>query len=233
MDTPAARLEKKFKRKHRLIESEIGKTQRLALQELLKEGRVVRVRAYYLAGHEPTLESESGRVLEKLLSQPRLFRRAALTSRYKEAQPFFRSALSQLLASKQAIQIAVGGINGEYFIHRDHLINLLGANEAVVNPPVSRGPKRNDHRKLTPKIYQAYECLTRDKGRRSIFISDLLHTSETSWEELRGWIEQEIVENGRGQLDEGDWSAATEEQRAAAVELWGRKRLYIALLPLT
>ena len=55
--------------------------------------------------------------------------------------------------------------------------------------------------------------------------------SETGWEELRGWIEQEIVEKGQGQLDEGDWGAATAEQRAAAVELWGRKRLYIALEP--
>jgi hypothetical protein len=73
MDTPAARLEKKFQRKHRLIESEIGETQKAALQRLLKEGRVVRVRAYYLAGHEPTVESESERILEKLLSRPSLF----------------------------------------------------------------------------------------------------------------------------------------------------------------
>jgi hypothetical protein len=59
MDTPAARLEKKFKRKHRLIESDIGKPEKAALQRLLKEGRVVRLRAYYLAGYEPTLQSES------------------------------------------------------------------------------------------------------------------------------------------------------------------------------
>lgn len=70
MGTPAARLEKKFKRKHRLTESEIGKTQKAALQRLLKEGRVVRARAYYLAGYEPTLESESERIVQKLLSRP-------------------------------------------------------------------------------------------------------------------------------------------------------------------
>jgi hypothetical protein len=94
MDTPAARLEKKFKRKHRLIESEIGKTQNAALQRLLKEGRVVRARAYYLAGYEPTLQSESERILQKLLSRPSLFRRTALRSPYKESQPFFRTAFS-------------------------------------------------------------------------------------------------------------------------------------------
>ncbi|MFY9983622.1 MAG: hypothetical protein WAM44_05570 [Chthoniobacterales bacterium] len=55
--------------------------------------------------------------------------------------------------------------------------------------------------------------------------------SATSWDELQGWIEQEIVQKGQGQLDEGDWGAATDEQRAAAVELLGRKRLYIALAP--
>jgi hypothetical protein len=234
MDTPAARLEKKFKRKHRLIESEIGKTQKTALQHLLQEGRVVRVRAYYLAGYEPTLQSESKRIIEQLLSQPRLFRRTGLIPRFKEAQPLFRSALSKLLAGKQVIELGGGRGDGEYFIHRDHLINMLGSNEATaLKPSGVRLPKLDDHKKLTPKIHQAYERLTRDKGRRSIFISDLLHISETSWEELRGWIEEEIVEKGRGQLDEGDWGAATEEQRAAAVELWGRKRLYIALLPLT
>jgi hypothetical protein len=232
MDTPVVRLEKRFKRKHRLIESEIGKTQKTSLLHLLKEGRVVRVRAYYLAGYEPTVESESQRILEKLLSQPRLFRRTALTPRYKETQPFFRSALSELLAGQQAIKLGVGGGDGEYFIHRDHLIGMLGAsNAAALKSSEGRRSKLGDDKKLTPKIHQAYERLTRDKGRRSIFISDLLRISEISWEELRGWIEQEIVEKGRGQLDEGDWSAATEEQRAAAVELWGRKRLYIALGP--
>ena len=98
MDIPAARLEKKFQRKHRLIDSDIGKTEKAPLQRLLKEGRVVRVRAYYLAGYEPTLQSESERILEKLLSRPSLFRLKALRSRYKESQPFFRSALTKLLA---------------------------------------------------------------------------------------------------------------------------------------
>jgi hypothetical protein len=89
----------------------------------------------------------------------------------------------------------------------------------------------DNRKKLTGRIYKAYECLTRDQGRRSVFISDLQRISETGWEELRGWIEQEIVEKGQGQLDEGDWGAATAEQRAAAVELWGRKRLSITLGP--
>jgi len=43
----------------------------------------------------------------------------------------------------------------------------------------------------------------------SIFISDLLQASGLSWQELRGWIEKEVVEAGHGQLDEGDWNAAT------------------------
>jgi hypothetical protein len=64
MDAPANRLEKKFKRKHRVVESEIGKTEKAALQRLLKEGRVVRLRAYYLSGYEPTLQSESERILQ-------------------------------------------------------------------------------------------------------------------------------------------------------------------------
>jgi hypothetical protein len=229
MDTPAARLEKKFKRKHRLIESEIGKTQNAALQRLLKEGRVVRARAYYLAGYEPTLQSESERILQKLLSRPSLFRRTALRSPYKESQPFFRTALSKLLAEKRVVRLGASGKDGEYFIHRDHLVNILASSDSRSSKSAEAYRGGDNLKKLTGRIYKAYERLTRDKGRRSVFISDLRRMSETSWEELRGWIEQEIVEKGQGQLDEGDWGAATEEQRAAAVELWGRKRLYIAL----
>jgi hypothetical protein len=229
MDTPAARLEKKFKRKHRLIESEIGKTQNAALQRLLKEGRVVRARAYYLAGYEPTLQAESERILQKLLSRPSLFRRTALRSPYKESQPFFRTALSKLLAEKRVVRLGASGKDGEYFIHRDHLVNILASSDSRSSKSAEAYRGGDNLKKLTGRIYKAYERLTRDKGRRSVFISDLRRMSETSWEELRGWIEQEIVEKGQGQLDEGDWGAATEEQRAAAVELWGRKRLYIAL----
>jgi hypothetical protein len=231
MDTPAARLEKKFKRKHRLIESEIGKTQKAALQQLLKAGRVVRVRAYYLAGYEPTIQSERERILQKLLSRPCLFRRTALSSAYKESRPFFRSALSNLLTEKRVVRLAVSGTNSEYFIHSDHLVNMLDARDSRLSKSSSVRQGGDDEKKLTGRIYKAYERLTRDKQRRSVFISDLRRISGTSWDELRGWIEQEIVEKGRGQLDEGDWGAATEEQRAAAVELWGRKRLYIALTP--
>jgi hypothetical protein len=82
---------------------------------------------------------------------------------------------------------------------------------------------------LTSQIRQAYEQVAREKGRSSIFISDLLKASRLTREELRAWIEQEVVQAGHGQLDEGDWAAATDEQRAAAVEFSSRKRLYIAL----
>jgi hypothetical protein len=231
MATPADRLEQKFKRRHRLTESEIGKTQRGALQRLLKEGRVVRARAYYLAGYEPTLGSESERISQKLLSRPCLFRRFALSSRYKEGQAFFRSALSKLLAEKRVVRLAISGTDGEYFMHRDHLVNMMDLKDGRGAQPGEGQPGPDQHKKLTVRIYKAYERLTRDKGRRSVFISDLRRVSETSWDELQGWIEQEIVQKGQGQLDEGDWGAATEEQRAAAVELWGRKRLYIALAP--
>ena len=231
MDAPANRLEKKFKRKHRVVESEIGKTEKAALQRLLKEGRVVRLRAYYLSGYEPTLQSESERILQKLLSRPSLFRRTALRPRYKESQPFFRPALSKLLAERRVVSLGVSGTDAEYFIHRDHLKKMLDSEDARPSQPAESYGDRDNRKKLTGRIYEAYERLTRDKGRRSVFISDLQRMSETGWEELRGWIEQEIVEKGQGQLDEGDWGAATAEQRAAAVELWGRKRLYIALAP--
>src|SRR5258708_38791714 len=98
-----------------------------------------------------------------------------------------------------------GGGCGQYFSHRGPLISMVGSNDAAaLKSTEGSRSKLDDYKKLTPKIHQAYGRLTRDKGRRSIFISDLLHMSETSWEEIRGWIEQEIVEKGRGQLDEED-----------------------------
>jgi len=173
MDAPVDRLQKKFKRKHRLIESEIGKTEKSALQRLLKEGRVVRLRAYYLSGYEPTLQSESERILQKLLSRPSLFRRTALRSGYKESQPFFRPALSKLLAEKRVVRLGVSGTDGEYFIHRDHLVNMLDSSDSRPSKPAETYLGGDNRKKLTSRIYKAYERLARDKGRRSVFISDL------------------------------------------------------------
>ena len=231
MNSAAALLLKKFERKHRLLESEIGKTQKAALQELLKEGRVVHARAYYLAGLEPTIDTARDKIVQKLLSRPRLFRESALRPRFRETWPSFRAALSELIGSKVVIKLALlGGDSAEYFIHRDHLLRSLGLVETSASEPAD-----NNHLELNAKgnlgeqIHQTYEKVAREKGRRSIFISDLVRASGLDWKEVREWIEQEIVEKGHGQLDEGDWNAATEEQRAAAVELWGRKRLYIAL----
>jgi hypothetical protein len=56
----------------------------------------VRARAYYLAGYEPTLQSETERILQTLLSRPSLFRRTALMSPYKESQSLFRTAVASM-----------------------------------------------------------------------------------------------------------------------------------------
>jgi hypothetical protein len=135
------------------------------------------------------------------------------------------------LTEKRVVRLAVSGTEGEYFIHRSHLENMMDSKDARPAQSAEVRQGSDNQNKLTVRIYKAYERLTQDKGRRSVFISDLRRMSATSWDELQGWIEQEIVQKGQGQLDEGDWGAATDEQRAAAVELWGRKRLYIALAP--
>ena len=41
------------------------------------------------------------------------------------------------------------------------------------------------------------------------------------------WIRSEVIESGHGSLDEGHWSAATEGQRASAIEHLGSRRLLI------
>jgi hypothetical protein len=231
MKSAAPSLLKRFETKRRLVASDILKTQKDALQQLLQEGRVVHVRAYYLAGHAPTVESERKRIVEKLLTRPRLFRQSSLKSNLRENQPYFRSALSDLVDKKEVIKLGVvGDAAAEYFIHRDHLLQFLGSIEVRAAKSDELEQLTTDATtKISSQIRCTYEQVANEKGRRSIFISDLLQASGLSWQELRGWIEKEVVEAGHGQLDEGDWNAATEEQRAAAVDLWGRKRLYIAL----
>ena len=67
--------------------------------------------------------------VDKPHARPSLFRRTALSSSYKESQPFFRTALSKLLAEKRVVRLGVSGTDGEYFIHRDHLANMLNFSE--------------------------------------------------------------------------------------------------------
>ena len=222
---------KKFETRHRLIPSDITETQKEALAQLLQEGRVVHAGAYYLAGHEPTIETERRKIVQILLSRPRLFRESSLKPKRKENQRHFRSALSELIDLKEVIQLTiVGDSKSACFIHREHLIQFIGdagqrkSNELDAGSLVSESG--NDR---TAEIRRAYSRVAQERERSSIFISDLLKASGMSWDELRAWIEREVVQAGHGQLDEGDWGAATDEQRAAAVELSGRKRLYIAL----
>jgi hypothetical protein len=231
MKSAVPALLKKFETKHRLVASDITKTQKEALAQLLQEGRVVHAGAYYLAGHEPTIETERRKIVETLLSRPRLFKEGSLKPKIKENQRYFRSALSELVDRREVIQLAiVGDSKTACFIHREHLIKFVGdltepeskrleSGSVVLEPDKDR----------TTEIRQVYFRVAQEKERSSIFISDLLKASGMSWDELHAWIEREVVEAGHGQLDEGDWGAATDEQRAAAVELSGRKRLYITL----
>jgi len=222
---------KKFETRHRLVRSDITETQKEALAQLLQEGRVVHAGAYYLAGHEPTIETERGRLVQTLLSRPRLFKESSLKPKIKDSQRYFRSALSELIDQREVIQLAiVGDSKSACFIHREHLIKLVGNFKERESKQLESGslvPESDKGR--TAEIRQAYFRVAQEKERSSIFIWDLLKASGMSWDELRAWIEREIVEAGHGQLDEGDWGAATDEQRSAAVELSGRKRLYITL----
>ena len=222
---------KKFETKHRLVRSDITETQKEALAQLLQEGRVVHAGAYYLAGHEPTIETERRKIVQTLLSRPRLFRESSLKPKIKENQRFFRSALSELIDQKVVIQLAiVGDSKSACFIHREHLIQFVGDTGEPKSKELEASSFALESGKdRAAEIRQAYLRVAKEKERSSIFISDLLKASGISWDELRPWIEREVVQAGHGQLDEGDWGAATDEQRAAAIELSGRKRLYIAL----
>jgi hypothetical protein len=76
-------------------------------------------------------------------------------------------------------------------------------------------------------VRQAYN---RVRGRQlgsAVFISDLATELQIGLPKLHEWIRREVINSGRGSLDDGHWPTATESQRAAAIEHFGSKRLLI------
>jgi hypothetical protein len=219
--SPRDKLLQQFGRRHRLTPSDIDRSAEAqsALSELLAEGAVLKMDAFYLAGHEPSISTEKARIAKLLETKPKLFPSSFLIPRKPELKPFARSALAELVDERIALELPLHGKkSGLVYIHHRHVTR---------GEPAHQIPKEA----IEERILASYRDGSSIRQRRSIPIAELIHRSGLTASEVRSWILQVGIPLRKVQLDQGDWASASEDERAAAIEQDGRKRLYIAIEP--
>ena len=222
MKSPREKLLQKFSQKPRLTQSEISKSAAVqsALNELLAEGAICKLDAFYLSGHEPSVDTEKARIAKLLDTKPKLFRASFLLPKNRALKPVARSALAQLVDERILLGLPLHGKQSELlYIHRRHISRGVPPNQTI-------GKEATEQR-----ILAAYRDGSTARQRRSIPIAELIQRSGLAASEIRSWIVETGIPSLKVQLDEGDWASASEEERAAAIEQGGRQRLYIAIEP--
>jgi hypothetical protein len=216
------RLLQKFNRKPRLISSEIKRLTggQSALDELLAEGVVRKLDAFYLAGHEPSVSTEKARIIKLLEAKPKVFPASFLLPMNRALKSLARSALAELVDERIILELQLHGRKSELvYIHRQHVPRGEPVQQIVAKDAIEE------------RIVAAYRDGSTARQRRSIPIAELVQRSGLAASEVRSWIIQIGMPSRRVQLDEGDWAYASEDERAMAIEQGGRKRLYIAIEP--
>ncbi len=222
MESPREKLLKKFARNHRLNPSDISQSTAVqsALGELLAEGAIRKLGAYYLAGHEPSVYTEKARVAKLLETKPKLFPASSLLPVDRALKPLARSALAELVDERIVLELPLHGKRSQLlYIHRRH-VNRGEPMQQTINKEATE-----------ERILAAYRDGSTARRRRSIPIAELIQRSGLAASEVRSWIVENGIPSLRVQLDQGDWASASEEERAAAIEQDGRQRLYIAIEP--
>jgi hypothetical protein len=222
MKSPRERLLQKFSRKPRLTLSDVGRSAPLqaALDELLAEGAVRKLDAFYLAGHEPSVSTEKARITKLLETKPKVFPTSFLLPMNRALKSLARSALAELVDERTILELQLHGRKSELvYIHRQHVPSGDPVQQMVAKDAIEE------------RIVAAYRDGSTARQRRSIPIAELVQRSGLAASEVRSWIIQIGMPARRVQLDEGDWAYASEDERAMAIEQGGRKRLYIAIEP--
>jgi hypothetical protein len=222
MKSPREKLLTKFSQKPRLIPSEISKSAAVqsALAELLAEGTIRKLDAFYLSGQEPSVQTEKARIAKLLDTKPKLFGASSFLPKSRALKPLARSALAELVDERILLELPLYGKQSELlYIHRRHVTRGEPANDALSKEATEQ------------RILAAYRDGSTARQRRSIPIAEVIRRSGLAASEVRSWIVETGIPSLRVQLDEGDWASASEDERAAAIEQGGRQRLYIAIEP--
>ena len=222
LKSPREQLLKKFSQRFRLTPSEFSKSPAVqsALNELLAEGTIRKLDAFYLSGHEPSVATEKAQIAKLLETKPKLFRASFLLPRSRARKPLARTALAELVDERIVLELPMHGKGSTLlYIHRSHVARGEPADQAT-----GKG-------QLEERILAAYRDGSTARQRRSIPIVELIQRSGLAASEVRSWIVETGIPSLKVQLDEGDWASASEDERAAAIEQGGRQRLYIAIEP--
>ena len=222
MKSPRENLLRKFSKRPRLTPSEISQSAAVqsALSELLAEGAIRKLDAFYLSGHEPSIRTEKARIAKTLDTKPKLFRASFLLPKSRALKPLARSALAELVDERILLELPLHGKQSELlYIHRRHVTRGEPPNHAI------------DKEATEQRILVAYREGSTAHQTRSIPIAELIKRSGLAPSVVRSWIIETGIPSLRVQLDQGDWASASEDERAAAIEQGGRQRLYIAIEP--
>ncbi len=163
-----------------------------------------------------TLDAVVARLLELVPSGelPALWSRAELSRRLTPAErPQLDAVLTRLQEERQVLGLSQG--KGIYYVFAGPLRGWLAGNAVVVASPTEEAPKA---------LGEVYRRLVRESGGfPDVKISALQAAAGRALaaELIASWRQ------GEATLSLGDWSLATEETRAAAVELDGEKYLLV------
>jgi hypothetical protein len=197
-----------------------------ALDALLGEGKVLRIEQKYFANDpegavEQLIDAEAARLDTYLNSVPELLSRSGTKIRRALKDSALVSVtLQHLIEDGRVFELKYK--KERLCIHSAHLPQKSAQmrHSQVASPHPGRDLSFQE-------VLHAYNTV---KGRQlgsAVFISDLATELQIGIPKLHEWIRDDVIKSGRGSLDVGHWPTATEDQRAAAIEHLGSKRLLI------
>ncbi len=199
---------------------------RAAIDALVASGRVLfEKRRYFLPAPKPTVEGVAGKLREigPTEGQPTLWTGPELARKLTAAeQPLFEDAIELLLAAREVIALARP--KASFFAFAEPLKAALSA-ESPAAETAPEPPAVNRDSVLT-----AYYKLVRESGGfPDIKISALQKALGPAAPGKLAGVLIDLWREGAANLSLGDWSLASEEMRAAAVELDGEQYLLVRI----
>ena len=197
-----------------------------ALGALLAEGKVVSIEKKYFANDpngsfDRLVDTEAARLDAYLRSLPELLARSSrkLTRAVKDTA-LAALTLQRLIETGHVIEFKYQ--KQRLCLHSAHLPRQAVSvdHSQDVSPDLGRDLS-------LPEVHHAYDRVRSRQLGSAVFISDLATELQIGVPKMHEWIRTEVIQSGRGSLDEGHWPTATEQQRAAAIEHLGSKRLLI------